>query len=288
MATPGEDVLMKRAILLLAAVLVVATACGGTSESTSSTPAGETGSTSAQQAVLQAAAKGAELKSAHLSLTATMRGGAVNGTFTGDGAFAGKKARMSMDLSDLGGGVIQGRMDMVFANLVVYMRFPAELAQELPPGKQWIKFDLAKLGTTQGIDLAALFDQFSGSDPSRSLELLRAADPDFRAIGSETVRGVQTTHYRGTVDLERLAASAPANLRDTYRRVIQLSGQKTVPVDAWIDDQGRTRRVRYEQHMQGGSTMELTEEFYDFGAPVNVSPPPADEVIDVTQLIGNA
>ena len=278
---------MKRTLLLLVSVLLFGTACGGAKESTSSTATPETSATAAQQAVLQAAAKARALKSARISLTATMRGGAVNGTFTGEGAFAGKKGRMSMDLSGLAGGQVQGRMDMVFANLVIYMKFPAELARELPPGKTWIKFDLAKLGAAQGIDLAALFSEFSSSDPSRSLELLQAADKDFRVVGTETVRGVRTTHYRGTVDFERLAAQAPANLRETYRRVIEMSGQSKVPVDVWIDGQGHTRRVRYEQTMHGATT-ELTEEFYDFDSPVKVVPPPADEVIDITKLIGNA
>jgi hypothetical protein len=69
--------------------------------------------------------------------------------------------------------------------------------------------------------------------------------------------------------------------------VIEMSGQLKVPVDVWIDGQGHTRRVRYEQTMHGATT-ELTEGFYDFGSPVKVVPPPPDEVIDITKLIGNA
>jgi hypothetical protein len=278
---------MKRATLLLASALVlVATACGGGSESASA-PA-ETRDTSAQQAVLQAAAKRGSLESARLSFAATLSGGAAEGTFTGQGAFAGKKARISMDLGGVGNGQIQGRMEMLFDNLVMYMKLPPQLAQGIPGGKAWIKVDLAKLGTQGGIDLAAIFNQFSGSDPSKSLELLRAAQRDFREVGSETVRGVATTHYRGTVDLKRLAETAPANVRESYRRVIELSGQSRVPVDVWIDGESRTRRMRYEQRMPDGSSMEFTQEYYDFGAEVDVTPPPASEVVDFTELLGKA
>jgi hypothetical protein len=272
---------------LVACALVLA-ACGGAKQATSSAPTAETTQNSAQQAVLQAGAKAGELESARVSFSAKLSGGAANGTFTGEGAFAAKKARMSIDMSGLANGQVSGRMEMIFANLVMYMKFPAALAQGLPTGKTWIKFDLAKLGKEQGIDFGALFNQFSGSDPSKSLEFLRAADTDFREVGAEQVRGVETTHYAGTVDLERLAEDSPANVRKSYRRVIELSGQTHVPVDVWIDDQGQTRRLRYEQKMADGSSMELTQEFYDFGADVTVAPPPANQVIDITQLIANA
>jgi hypothetical protein len=280
---------MKRAAPLMAAALVLAgTACGGANQATPSTPTAETSQTSAQKAVLQAAAKAGQMRSARVSFSAKLSGGAANGTFTGEGAFAGRKARMSMDMSGLANGQITGRMEMVFANLVMYMKFPAQIAQRLPSGTAWIKFDLAQLGKEQGIDFAALFNQFSSSDPTKSLELLRAAQTDFREVGTEKVRNVDTTHYAGTVDLARLAENAPATVRETYRRVIELSGQSRVPVDVWIDDQGRTRRMRYEQKMRDGSSMELTQEYYDFGADVRVAPPPASKVIDITQLIANA
>ena len=281
---------MQRALLvLLLALLVGATACGGAGKSVSSATTAAAREGSAQQAVLAAASKAGALKSGRVSFTAKLTGGVTGGTFTGEGVFADKRARMSMDMSGLaGGGLGGGQMEMVFENLVLYMKFPPALARELPAGKTWIKFDLAELGKAQGIDFAALFDQASGSDPTKTLQFLRAAQDDFRRVGTEEVRGVETTHYSGTVDLAVLAEKSPPAVRESYRRAIELSGQSRVPVEVWLDDQGRTRRMRYEQKMAGGSTMELTQEYFDFGTDVEVTPPPAREVIDVTQLIANA
>jgi hypothetical protein len=278
---------MRRAALLLAlALAVAATACGGGEDSDVLV---DTSTSSAQQAVLQAATHGADLESGRISFTATIDAGTVNGTFTGEGAFAGKKARMSFDLSEFTNGQISGTTEAVFDDLVMYMRFPAPISNAfgLPGGKQWIKFDLAKLGREQGIDFGALFNQFSGSDPSRSLELLRGAQADFREIGEEKVRGVETTHYRGTVDFERLAEAAPPDERESYRRLLELSAQARIPVEVWIDGDGQTRRIRYEQEMRDGSSMKLAQEYYDFGAEVKVEAPPPNEVADFSELLGS-
>jgi hypothetical protein len=278
---------MRRAAFLLAlALAVAATACGGGEDSDGLVG---TSSSSAQQAVLQAAMHGADLESGRISFTATIDAGTVNGTFTGEGGFAGEQARMSIDLSEFTNGQVSGATEAVFDDLAMYMRFPAPISNAfgLPGGKQWIRFDLAELGKEQGIDFGALFDQFSGSDPSRSLQLLRAAQDDFREIGAEQVRGVETTHYRGTVDFERLAESGPPDARESYRRLLELSAQARLPVDVWIDGNGQTRRIRYEQEMRDGSSMKLAQEYYDFGADVNVEAPPANEVADFSELLGN-
>jgi hypothetical protein len=274
------------ALFFALALAVVATGCGGGDNSEAS---GTSTSSSAQQAVLQAATYGADLKSGRMSFSATIDAGAVNGTFAGEGAFAGNKARMSFDMSDFTNGQASGTTDAVFDDLVMYMRFPAPISNAfgLPGGKEWIKFDLAELGREQGIDFGALFNQFSRSDPSRSLELLRGAQADFREVGEEEVRGVETTHYRGTVDLERLAQTAPPDARESYRRLLELSAETRIPVDVWIDGDGHTRRIRYEQEMSDGSSMELAQEYYDFGAEVKVEPPPKSEVADFSELLGN-
>jgi LppX_LprAFG lipoprotein len=165
------------------------------------------------------------------------------------------------------------------------MKFPAAMMQEIPGGKEWVKFDLSKLGEQEGFDLQQMM-QLSGTDPSQSLDLLLAAGTDFREVGEEEVRGVSTTHYEGTVDLEKVAEQVPEEARESYRRLLELSGQTEVPMEVWIDDEGLTRRIAYEQSLADGSTMALTQEYYDFGADVDVEPPPDDEVLDITDLMG--
>jgi hypothetical protein len=57
------------------------------------------------------------------------------------------------------------------------------------------------------------------------------------------------------------------------------------PADAWIDQQGRLRKMHYtvsvksrDEATPGRMTIETTLELYDFGVEVNVTPPPANQV----------
>ena len=71
-------------------------------------------------------------------------------------------------------------------------------------GKHWIRYgydDLADLGGSSG---AYLKDQMQNTTPNQSVKLLLASG-DVRKVGSEQVRGVDTTHYSGTVDVADLA-----------------------------------------------------------------------------------
>jgi hypothetical protein len=203
---------------------------------------------------------------------------------TGEGAFAGRQGRMTMDLSGLAGGAVGGRVEMIFDELLFYMKFPEEIAQGIPGGKEWIRFDLTKLGKQEGFDLQQMM-QLSGTDPSQSLGLLSAAGADFREVGEEDVRGVSTTHYEGTVDLEQVAEQVPEEARESYRRLMELSGESEVPVEVWIDEEGLARRIRYQQTLADGTTMDLTQEYYDFGTEVDVEPPPDSEVLDLSDLM---
>ena len=96
--------------------------------------------------------------------------------------------------------------------------------------------------------------------PHRLLGLLRSASRQTERIGEESVRGEETVHYAMTVDCE-----AAAELTDCP--------DETTVVDVWVDGDGLVRRIRAE--LQEG---EVEIEFFDFGAVVEVEPPPEDQV----------
>ena len=249
---------------------------------------------SPQAAVAEAATKTAEAGSARVSFTGTMEG--VPGgpfTFTGEGEFSDRQGRMTFDMSDLGaaaGGAFGGEMEMVMDGLLIYMKFPPDIASQLPGGKQWLRIDLAAAGDELGIDFEELM-QFQQTDPTQTLQYLRGASEDFEEVGSEEVRGVETTHYRGTVDLRKALEQIPAESREGFERVLELVGETRMPFEVWIDDDGLARRMKYEQPLPAGqgsqdASMGLTMEMYDFGTEVDVEPPPANEVVDLQELIG--
>ncbi|HEV2810764.1 MAG TPA: hypothetical protein VGV93_10260 [Acidimicrobiales bacterium] len=93
-----------------------------------------------------------------------------------------------------------------------------------------------------------------------ALEYLRSVTDEVTEVGAETVRGVDTTHYRGTV---RLAEAGASRERDRY------------PVEVWVDENGRTRRYRSQTL---GTEEILVWEFFDFGVEVDLSPPPPEKI----------
>ena len=281
---------MRRLALLVGLLAaLIPLACGGGDKSSAppaTTAAAERASSSP---VALAAAATREEGSARFSMTVEISGGPTAGTITGEGAFAGRRGNVTLDLSDVGAGgaFVDGKMEAIFDGLVLYMKFPSEIAQALPGGKAWIRLDLAALGKEQGLDFEQLAQATQG-DPSQSLDYLLAAGDDFERVGAEDVRGVETPRYRGTIDLEKVVEQAPAGTREAYRRLVGLSGTSTIPAEAWIDGEGRVRRMRYEQPLPGqkDALTTTTVELYDFGAEVDAEPPPAEEILDLQDLIG--
>lgn len=167
----------------------------------------------------------------------------------------------------------------------LYTRLP-----EGTPGAQdqpWLKIEVPKGagGALSGVD-----------DASSGLTLLRDAAGPVTEVGRERVRDADTVHYRAEVDLTKLPAPSPSasDSPDTGQLLRQLLGDEPLPVDVWVDDQQRIRRLTLVLPLGGlaaattgsssqgagqpGATSTATTEFYDFGVAVDVQPPPADEV----------
>jgi hypothetical protein len=142
-------------------------------------------------------------------------------------------------------------------------------------------------GESTGLDLGQL-TQLSQSDPSQALDFLQGASDDFHEVGTEDVRGAPTTHYAGTIDLAKAAENAPADIAEQYRKLAELAPSSKVPMDVWVGEDGYVHTRRFEQKLTEGASMTMEEELYDFGANVDVSPPPEDQVVDLTQFLGQS
>jgi hypothetical protein len=228
--------------------------------------------------VAQAADRTASAGGAKMSVVTSVEGQTLRGSGFVDAK--GHKARIAMTLPQ---GA--GEMETVFLDRVLYMRFPPALAKGIPGGKAWVKLDLDRFGKKTGIDFGAL-QSASGNDPSGQLDQLRGAG-DVKRLGTEKVRGTDTTHYKATVDLRKAAENAPASQREAVRRsidkVIELSGQRTMPMEVWLDKQGRARRTKITQKVEGRS-LTYSMDLYDFGTREALKAPPASETKDLTDV----
>ncbi len=178
---------------------------------------------------------------------------------------------------------------------IAYYRLPAELRAQTQGGKPWIEIDLDKMYHERyGVSPSEM--QGAQADPTRQLAYLRGVAGSVDKLGTGKVRGTQTTHYRAVVDLDKAAAKGGPKTQRTYDKIERQLGTSKLPVEAWLDGQGRVRRFLMSMTIplqdaastgaDHGATAKTTivEEFYDFGTPVEVSPPPPDQTADLAEL----
>jgi hypothetical protein len=129
-------------------------------------------------------------------------------------------------------------------------------------------------------DPSELLIPFPGSPtkPTDVLTRVLLASDENEEVGTEEVRGAETRHFRAHVDLKKLVEQLPAAERPEGD-VARLWGSSFVPVEIWIDDESRLRRITIEQreHEEDGNpAMTTTVELFDYGVEVDVQPPTED------------
>jgi hypothetical protein len=180
-----------------------------------------------------------------------------------------------------------GSMEVVADGLTMYMR--SDLLGAALGGKEWMKIDVERAGSSMGLDLGGS-GQF-GQSASEQLRMLRAVSGDVSDEGREQVAGTETTHYSATVDLHRYPDVMPEDQREAARkgieRLTEMTGQSEIPMEVWIDGDQRVRRMTWKQSMRQGPVevkMDITAEYVRFGVPVDVDVPDDEEVFDATDL----
>jgi hypothetical protein len=205
---------------------------------------------------------------------------------SGSGDFDPAKNRGRASLRFAGVPQLPGKGEEIVDGTVVYFRFPA-LENKLPGGKRWLKIDLEKQGRAMGVDLNSLMQNSTG-DPTQMLHYLESASTGVQKIGTETVAGAATTHYSSVVDLDKLAQARPRE-KTSIRHLEQLTGVHDIPVDVWIDGDGYVRKLKESiATAPPGMKMVMSFQLSSFGKQVTVTPPPADQVLDVSSVGGTA
>ncbi|WP_138905337.1 LppX_LprAFG lipoprotein [Streptomyces albidochromogenes] len=166
---------------------------------------------------------------------------------------------------------------------ILYQKPPEEQQAKVPGKKPWIKIDLKKAAQRAGGDSSQV------NDPAESAGFAKGVtDKDVRKIGTEQVGGTSTTRYRVTIDVDKLAGTGDRAKADQLKK--QLG--PTLPMDVWLDDDGRIRRQQMDMRVKapdgaesGGpqkAQVRTVIEYSDFGAELDVEPPAAGRTADMT------
>ncbi|MGW3287001.1 LppX_LprAFG lipoprotein [Streptomyces sp. NPDC001002] len=170
---------------------------------------------------------------------------------------------------------------------VLYQKATDNGVAQQAHGRHWADFGPDAKFTASGglkMDVGGLRDQV-GQNPARDAAFLAAAD-DVRRTGTETVAGTRTAHYTGTATLDHLRDSVTGKAKADLAQYKQL-GVDELTLDVWVDGDDHVRRLRTQGFGRHGE-LDVTVTLLDFGKPVTVRAPAADDTVDLRRPAGES
>lgn len=150
------------------------------------------------------------------------------------------------------------KMEVMAGDGAVYMS--SSQFGSLPEGSRWMKLEFPAGKNPEG--------SLATGDAEETLKLLERAG-GVEEVGKEDVRGIATTRYRGII-----------------------SSASKMGAEAWVDAQGRVRRMRLissKAHAEAdGTTIDMTLEYLNFTAVPEIAMPASNEVFDMTGMVSGA
>jgi hypothetical protein len=235
--------------------------------------------------IAQAATITEESPGARFSIHGTVQPGSLPQpiSVSGNGVLNSKAKRSQMTFTMF---TPKGEVEMEAIGVGSEVYLQSSLFKSLPDGDEWVGYDTA-LGHSSEITGAA------GSNPSEQLDLLQGVSDEFKSLGERTIRGVQTTGYRATLDIDHyvdyLRGKGDDEAAKDYERVAEVA-PTTAEIETWIDDEKLVRQTRAITHTRDPSSGDTsstttTMDLYDFGLSPEVQPPDPSTVYDVTSKI---
>ncbi|MGH3438698.1 MAG: hypothetical protein ACRDRN_19790 [Sciscionella sp.] len=241
---------------------------------------GDTANLSAQLASMSETVKynAVAKKSVHITLSSSTDGKvAMSGE--GDYAFRSDGIDMDVKMSGLGGiaggepGATAGMgTEMITLNDITYMK-------GLPTsnGKPWIKIDPNGTDPLSKMLGPMLRSSQQFSDPTKLLTLAKQAGT-INKISDDQIDGEAATHYSITIDTQKMLAQMPGSDMKKLAQAGASALPKTYPMDVWINSDKLPVRFTMAEPLPGSTKTTMRTDFTDWGRPVTIAAPPANQV----------
>jgi hypothetical protein len=176
------------------------------------------------------------------------------GTFSADSTRGRMKGSMEIETQAM-------EFEGIAVDGVLYMRSDTF---QLPRGKQWVKTEDPPTSTLS---------------PSEFVRFLRESG-SVENVGTEQIRGQETTHFRGPLDLERLAGEESGGELLERLRANPAADDIEMLVDVWVAPDGLPARLTLDISMPGqaSGSMQVSADILEYDVEVDAEPPPADTV----------
>jgi hypothetical protein len=178
-------------------------------------------------------------------------------------------------------------IDTMIDNGTMYLKVPATSMAALQVTTPWVSLNMNALSKAK---LGASYQQLASygqQGPAQSLAILQnASSSGDKLVGTATLFGVKTTEYRTTINLNKVAsASGNPALTPVITNLDSKHHVSSIPVKVWVDAQQRVRRLVELVKPSTAESATTTVNIEAFDVPVTVTPPPADQVTDVTAKV---
>lgn len=257
------------------ALVLALSACGGEE---GGNPTGPTGNGELQSLIANVSDKTAENQSAKVTMDMTMSGKSMMSS-EGEFRFAGKDTQMAMTTSVMGMS-----MEVRLVDQTLYMKLPEGMKGG--GGKPWVA---VKPGANDPASqqLGQQFEQMEQSDPRRMLEYIEKAGT-LKSSEKTTLNGGEVTHYVFDLDFSKIADQVGGGAGLAEQQVQQLASKvKTLPMEMWLNSDQLPVQVSMNMTpilkaagapAGQGQKAEMVVKYSDWGTPVEVKAPPADQI----------
>lgn len=219
-------------------------------------------------AVAKAAKYSEDITSLHYRISGTVPS---KGRLEAEVSMSTQPLAMSMKMTSAAYQGGDGDLEIRFVDEAMYVGGSGVRSEKLN-GKRWLSAAPATWGrgAVDNQSYGVLPSQLQGTPTAQST--LLTGSKDLRLIGTETVDGARTTHYKGTVNSGSL-------IRERLDQFMQLEVSDPLTMDLWTDGDDRTKqfRMRAEHNDMlagtGDGPLDLTITFLDINQPVAIKAP---------------
>jgi hypothetical protein len=171
-----------------------------------------------------------------------------------------------------------GSEQVLLVDNVFYMQIPG--MQDLT-NKPWIKIDPNDSSNPANQFFVSLINSIKeNADPSQMIKNLEAGGT-LTGTDTEQLNGQSTTHYKITVDIDKMIANQTDPTMKQLLGMAEQQGLKNYPVEVWLDAHGLPVQTTIDMPALSGAPGSggvSTLTYTNWGAPVTIAAPPADQV----------
>jgi hypothetical protein len=259
---------------------------GAASTAASSGGTGGSGSVSPASVLLTALTKATGDNS--VTITGTVTGGTAGTTTKMSGVEQFSPLKSSITINSSGGAAGTTAVTAIYDGTNYYLNDPQ--LSSMAGGKSWVEFNLSSMGAL-GSSMGGLINSLKTESPTSYLSAM-VASGDLKDVGTDTLNGVQTTEYTGTLtgaQAATLVSSVNGLTAPEVQELKQLftaGGIQSETMTAWVNSDNLPVQVTETNTSTSlGTTTDITD-FTDWGAPVTITDPPAAEVGTFTMPTG--